>query len=178
MTMTEEGLFTVDDIAPLYEPVAEPAVKVSWKSRVGVASYTLNRRQLLRAGVTMGTAVGLMSLGVFPKAKEAAAACVSHLERTIGGPCPTNVGNCSPACGPSTVYPDVCGSNGYHRYTGNYRNRPNQCNSTGSDGWNWFGAGCCSPGCSRTWRCHDGCKLVSGAWKNSICRVVIASCSC
>jgi hypothetical protein len=178
MTMTENDLFTINNIAPLYEPTAEHEGRVSWRSRVGVTTYTLDRRQLLRAGLTMGTAFGLMSLGVFPKAKEAAAACVSQLQTTIGGPCPVNVGNCSPACGPSTVYSDVCGSNGYHKYTGNYRNRPNGCNSTGSDGWNWFGAGCCNPSCGRTYRCHDGCKLISGAWKNSICRVVIASCIC
>jgi hypothetical protein len=177
MTMTGHADITIDDIAPLYEPLAEPARRVSWRSRVGVTTYNLDRRQVLKAGLTMGTTFGLMTLGLFPKAAEAGHNCVRRAERTIGGPCPVNVGNCSPACGPSTVYLDAC-SGGWHQYTGNYRNRPNECNNTGSDGWNWFGSGCCSPTCGRTYRCHDGCKLVSGAWKHSICRVVIASCIC
>jgi hypothetical protein len=178
MTMTEHHDVTIEDIVPLYQTAAEPTGRVSWRSRVGVTTYNLDRRQVLKAGLTMGTAIGLTTLGFFPKAAEASHNCRASLQTTIAGPCPVGVGNCSPACGPSPVYLDTCGSNGYHKYSGSYRNRPNECNSTGSDGWNWFGAGCCSSSCGRTYRCHDGCKLISGAWKHSICRVVIASCIC
>ncbi|HKF00138.1 MAG TPA: hypothetical protein VKG45_14555 [Actinomycetes bacterium] len=181
MTTTHEPAPTtleeLESVAPLYR--ARPGTaRASWRSRVGVSAYRPDRRQLLRAAATMGTVAGLGALGLFPKAKEAAAACISRLENQIGGGCPVQVGNCSPACGPSTVYADVCGSNGYHKYTGDYRNRPDQCNTGENDGWIWFGAGCCSAQCGRRYRCHDGCKRVNGAWRNSICRVTLSGCLC
>jgi hypothetical protein len=58
------------------------------------------------------------------------------------------------------VYSDVCRADTWHKYGGNYRNRPNQCYSpTGKDGWYWT---LCCGGQSDQWKCHDGCKLISG----------------
>ncbi len=64
-------------------------------------------------------------------------------------------------------------------YTGDYRNRPNQCPSgTSWDGWTWFEYGCgCPSGTGRNYRCHDGCRRLSdGSWGNSICRWPVSSC--
>lgn len=180
MRTIDDQVLVIEDLVSLYEAPTPRAERVRSSSRASIAGYQLGRRQALKAAATVGTSVGLMSLGVFPKAKEAAAACVGFLENKISGPCPVNVGNCSPACGPSMPYADACGSNNYHKYTGDYRNRPDQCNDVAeADGWIWSGINCCGgPGCARRYRCHDGCKRISGQWRNSICRYALPGCLC
>jgi hypothetical protein len=173
MTTMNQPPFDLDEVVSVGERPGGSA-RVRPAARVGVTGYRLARRGALKATVALGTGAGMAALGLFPKAKEASAACVGFLEADIFGGCPTEVGDCSPACGPSTVYADTCGSNGLHMYTGNYRNRPDQCHpGTESDGWHWTaptGSCGCQPGFQRNYRCHDGCKLISGAWRNSICR--------
>lgn len=180
MTITTSTL-TIDDITPITAPAPGARLEtVDPAMRRPVGPRRFGRRGVLRTLTGLGTTAGLMALGVFPKAKPAAAACISRLENYIAGGCPTNVGDCSPACGPSLVYAAACNGDYWHQWTGNYRNRPDNCNDVAeSDGWRWSVPGCgCSGGCYRTFRCHDGCTLMSGAWRNTICRQQGTGCSC
>lgn len=152
----------------------------------------LNRRDFIRASAKTACAVGLAALSVVPTARRARAACgpapskcTEVRETTLYGACPGSIpGNCSPACGPSTVYSDVCDISGWHKTTGNYRMRPDKCN--GADGWYWVTGtscgicGCSSNPCARA-RCHDGCKCVGSTWDDSICRLwqcIPGTCQC
>lgn len=171
---------SLDSIASWDDEGTSRAPRKRWTGRL-IGTGEWGRRGILGSMVALGTAGGLAVLGVFPQARTvSAAACVRRLERYIAGPCPTNVGNCSPACGPSTVNLSACGSNWYHKYTGNYRNRPNSCNRVRSaDGWYWGGKGCCRyPDCIRSYRCHDGCTRSGRAWKKTICRYTSPNCGC
>jgi hypothetical protein len=180
MTTGLDHTITIDDLVPLYEPPSSDLPRREAPGRLVLNDYTPTRRGVLRIILGTGTAAGLTMLGVFPGAKRAAAACVGSLNSTISGPCPVNVGDCSPACGPSAVNQSACNSDGWHMWTGNYRNRPNSCNNVaGADGWNWYGIGCsCPSGCARAYRCHDGCSLLGGTWTNTICRRAATGCVC
>ncbi|MFG1952050.1 peptidoglycan-binding protein [Micromonospora sp. NPDC048830] len=135
----------------------------------GRTGWALSRRTLLQAG----TAVGMAVLSVFPAARRAYADGY-----TIYGSCPTYASdhNCSPGCGPSTIFADACNTSG--TYTGFHKDdgvtwilRPNQCYAGTYDGWLWRYTGACGAcACSVERRCHDGYRKTSSGWVNSICR--------
>lgn len=134
-----------------------------------VRSWALSRRAVLQAG----TALGMAALSVFPAARRAYADGY-----TIYGGCPSYAGDhdCSPGCGPSTIFADACNTGG--AYTGYHKNdgttwklRPNQCYAGTYDGWLWrYQAACGACACSVERRCHDGYRKTSSGWVNSICR--------
>lgn len=143
------------------------------RSRTGrgaLPSFAPSRRTVLQAA----TAAGFAALGVFSAAREAYAdgydiwtgACPSYAEDH----------NCSPGCGPSTIYADACvtsGTNtGFHRTDGvTWTLRPNQCYAGTYDGWLWrYSAACGSCGCGIERRCHDGYRNTGSGWVKSICR--------
>lgn len=133
----------------------------------------VSRRTVLRTGAALGTAVGMAALGVFPAARRAYADGY-----TIYGSCPTYATdhNCSPGCGPSTIFGAACNTSG--TYTGFHKNdgvtwklRPNQCYASTYDGWLWrYGAACGTCACYVERRCHDGYRYTSSGWVRSICR--------
>jgi Putative peptidoglycan binding domain len=133
------------------------------------SSWALSRRTLLQAG----TAVGMTALSIFPAARRAYADGY-----TIYGGCPTYASdhNCSPGCGPSTIYAAACNTSG--TYTGFHKNdgitwklRPNQCYAGTYDGWLWRYQGACGAcACGVERRCHDGYRKLSSGWVRSICR--------
>lgn len=147
------------------------------------------RRDFIRQSAAVLTGAGLALVAYIPTARPARAEHGGqHKEDFTGtdwyGSCPTAIsGTCSPACGPSTVYSDVCDGI-YHKSTGNYRARPNECKSGTYDGWYWatiHQCGICNCGYCANFRCHDGCKWINSAWKNSICRTsycVSGACTC
>jgi hypothetical protein len=170
---------SIDDIVPLTEaPQGER--RRQQPMRLVATGYAIRRRGLLRAVMGAGTVAGISALGLLPGAREASAACISALENYISGPCPVNVGDCSPACGPSMVYLPACDGNQWHKWTGSYRNRPDSCNGVAeADGWRWYGpsGGCgCPAGAIRAYRCHDGCTNFGGTWTNTICRQTASGC--
>ncbi|WDZ82933.1 peptidoglycan-binding domain-containing protein [Micromonospora cathayae] len=133
------------------------------------AAWTLSRRALIQAG----TAVGMAALSVFPAARRAYADGY-----TIYGSCPSYASdhNCSPGCGPSTIFADACNTSGtylgYHKNDGTtWILRPNECYSGTYDGWLWHYQGPCGAcACSVERRCHDGYRKTSAGWVRSICR--------
>ncbi|WP_103500163.1 peptidoglycan-binding protein, partial [Streptomyces sp. SM14] len=94
------------------------------------------------------------------------------------GDCPSYASghDCSPGCGPSTVFADACVTAG--AYAGFHKNdgvtwtlRPNQCYSGTYDGWLWrFSEPCGTCGCGIERRCHDGYRSTGSGWVRSICR--------
>jgi len=159
----------------------------SWYATDGVAATrrsvsvwqpSLDRRSVLRGMLGAGAGLGLAMIGQLPLAKRADAACVSAAHRDIKSSCHASYNYGCTACGPSQVLSDTCDTNGWHKYTGDYRNRPDQCTSS-YDGWLWNELGCgCPSNCARSFRCHDGCKLISGNWTSTICRYAFGSCIC
>lgn len=149
-------------VPPLRGPARRPTTRrpVSW---------TVTRRSVMQAG----TAVGLALLGAFPAARRAIADGYTIYPR-----CPSyaNDHNCSPGCGPSTIFADACntsGSNvGFHKDDGvTWTLRPNQCFSGSYDGWLWRHEGACGAcACSIERRCHDGYRQTGSGWVRSICR--------
>ncbi|HEY0641504.1 MAG TPA: peptidoglycan-binding protein, partial [Pseudonocardiaceae bacterium] len=141
--------------------------------RKAAAPLSVRRRPLLGAVLAGGTAVGLAALGVFPAARRAYSDGYSIYDR-----CPSYADdhNCSPGCGPSTIYPDSCeidGANlGFHKDDGStWTLRPNQCFSGSYDGWLWLYNGACGAcACYVERRCHDGYRRTSSGFVKSICR--------
>lgn len=133
-------------------------------------SWATTRRRVLQAG----TALGFAALGVFPSARKAYADGYDIYD----GPCPSYASShdCSPGCGPSTVYADSCETSGEH--AGFHKNdgvmwtlRPNGCFGGTYDGWLWrYEAACGACGCYIERRCHDGYRRTSSGWVRSICR--------
>ncbi|MCF6525794.1 peptidoglycan-binding protein [Streptomyces sp. JJ36] len=136
----------------------------------GFGGFAPSRRRVLQAA----TAAGFAALGVFPAAREAYADGYDIWT----GSCPSYAAghNCSPGCGPSTVYADACATTG--TYAGFHRNdgvtwtlRPNQCYSGSYDGWLWrYDDDCGTCGCGIERRCHDGYRNTGSGWVRSICR--------
>ncbi len=154
------------------DPATGRAVRRTTREGAGLRSLSTwvpSRRALLQAG----TALGMAALSVFPAARRAAAEGY-----TIYGSCPSyaNDHNCSPGCGPSTIFADSCSTSG--TYTGYHKNdgvtwilRPNQCYAGSYDGWLWQYQGACGAcACSVQRRCHDGYRKVGSSWVKSICR--------
>lgn len=135
----------------------------------GRTGWALSRRGLLRAG----TAVGMAAISIFPAARRAHADGYS-----IYASCPSYASdqNCSPGCGPSTIFADACNISG--TYAGYHKNdgvtwilRPNECYAGTYDGWLWLYQGACGAcACSVERRCHDGYRKTSSGWVKSICR--------
>jgi hypothetical protein len=128
--------------------------------------WTTTRRSVMRAG----TAAGLALLGAFPAARRAIADGYTIYPR-----CPSYASdhNCSPGCGPSTIFADACDtSTGFHKDDGvTWTLRPNQCLSGGYDGWLWRHQGACGAcACAVERRCHDGYRQTGSGWVRSICR--------
>ncbi|MFD0560069.1 peptidoglycan hydrolase-like protein with peptidoglycan-binding domain [Stackebrandtia endophytica] len=133
-------------------------------------TYALPRRRLFQAATVAGFSV----MSVFPAARAAYADGYDIYE----GPCPSYAADhdCSPGCGPSTIFAASCETDG--PYVGFHRNdgvtwtlRPNQCYSGTYDGWLWKYAGACGAcACSVERRCHDGYRDTGSGWVRSICR--------
>lgn len=131
------------------------------------------RRTVLRAGAALGTALGMAAIGVFPAARRARADGFD-----IYPSCPSYAAdhNCSPGCGPSTIFGDSCnlsGPNlGFHKNDGvTWMLRPNQCFQNMYDGWVWrFQGACGTCACFVERRCNDGYRMTSAGWVKSICR--------
>lgn len=170
--MTIEAVPTLEDAIPALQ---EPSAFERKRDSVGLPPSRVGRRGFLKAIGAAGLGLGFASLGVFPSARPAAAHCTTTLETKMYGSCPSSSSGfgCSPACGPSTVYWDVCGSGGWHKTTGNYRMRPNHCKSGGYDGWYWGKSPCEECGGYTYFKCHDGCKKIGALWYNSICRTYV-----
>ncbi|EST18283.1 peptidoglycan-binding domain-containing protein [Streptomyces niveus] len=138
--------------------------------RGALPSFAPSRRTMLQAA----TAAGFAALGVFTAARQAYADGYDIWT----GACPSYATdhNCSPGCGPSTIYADACvtsGTNtGFHRTDGvTWTLRPNQCYAGTYDGWLWrYSAACGSCGCGIERRCHDGYRDTGSGWVKSICR--------
>lgn len=160
-------------------PADRTAIRIADRTadRTGVRlegpAWAPTRRSLLRAGVALGTAAGMAALGVFPAARRAYADGYD-----IYGSCPSYASDhdCSPGCGPSTIFADACrttGTNiGFHKSDGvTWTLRPNQCYAQTYDGWRWRYQGACgSCACYVERRCHDGYRSTSAGWVRSICR--------
>lgn len=163
----------LDEVASFTERLDRPRARR--RITAGADGWSANRRTFVQAALATGAGLGMTVLGRLPTAQ---AACTTTLETTIRGSCPSNIaGTCSPACGPSTVYADACSASGWHKTSGNFRMRPNNCPSSPYDGWRWTLECCGTPGCFRTFKCHDGCRLTGGQWVNSICRTATV-CAC
>jgi hypothetical protein len=138
-----------------------------------------NRRSFFALVGAVGAGIGLVMVGVFPKARQALADGYTIKDE----PCPAgNTGDqCSPGCGDSPVCGGgsdgpCCenGSNFWHLSGAQggdaYRLRPNECYAGTYDGWKWGFAPC--GGCdSVVFRCHDGKKRQGdGTYDPDICR--------
>ncbi|AXK35756.1 peptidoglycan-binding protein [Streptomyces armeniacus] len=139
--------------------------------------FAMPRRRFAQAA----TAVGFAALGVFTVTREAYADGYDIWT----GDCPSYASdhNCSPGCGPSTVFAESCEVSGEH--LGFHKNdgvtwtlRPNQCYSGSYDGWLWrYSDPCGSCGCGIERRCHDGYRSTESGWVKSICRYT-TDCGC
>lgn len=135
----------------------------------GGGGWALSRRTLFGAG----TALGMAALSIFPAARQAWADGY-----TIYDSCPSYADdhNCSPGCGPSTIFADSCNTSGtytgYHKTDGvTWTLRPNQCYAGTYDGWLWRYQGACGAcACGVERRCHDGYRKTGSGWVKSICR--------
>ncbi len=135
----------------------------------------VDRRAFLRHLVGVGMLVGLNVLGFLPPARRALA---DHADDDMASSC-SGLGSwvdnddCN-GCNRSPCS-DCCDS-GWHKHTGIYQLRPDECDPGNYDGWYWTYAPCCWNGCqNQKWRCHDGYK--NG--QPTICRTrTQASCNC
>ncbi|MGH3756989.1 peptidoglycan-binding domain-containing protein [Actinophytocola sp.] len=151
----------------------DPGMPVRWRRRGRRPSgpgWTPTRRNILRAGGVLGlTVLG----GVFPSVRRAVAdgydiypTCPSYAEDD----------DCSPGCGPSTIFADACetsGANlGFHKNDQvTWRLRPNACFGGSYDGWMWrYDQACGACSCHIERRCHDGYRRTDSGWVRSICR--------
>ncbi|OLF05194.1 peptidoglycan-binding protein [Actinophytocola xinjiangensis] len=134
------------------------------------AGWAPTRRAVLRVGGVAGlTALG----GLFPSVRRAVADGYD-----IYPTCPSYAADhdCSPGCGPSTIFADSCVTSGAN--TGFHKNdqvtwklRPNACLSGSYDGWLWrYDQACGACSCHIERRCHDGYRRTGSGWVNSICR--------
>lgn len=166
----------LDEVVRFSRPPDNP---IERPRREGVRPLSGTRRQFIKGAVVVGTgaALGLVSSLRLPRVSNAA--CVSSLNTDTDPICSdANDGfGCDPACGPTVPTSDTCRADTWHKYAGNYRNRPNVCSNNpgegGADGWFW--QKCCAGICGGhlvKFKCHDGCRLVSGVWKNSVCRTL------
>jgi hypothetical protein len=186
----------VEDIPSFAGGSAAVATSVTSRSQMqrsnGVGSR-FDRRVFLRRTIEIGMGIGIMSLGIFPPARQALASHVGTEGYKIKPlPCPLINGadNCSPGCGPSDVYSDSCQTAewshyyGWHKATCPWTLRLDECHVDPDgddwDGWRWDfdPCGCC---CPINYRCHDGYKRTSGSCDfvdESICRWTMSCTTC
>jgi hypothetical protein len=168
---------TITDIAPLKPPAESDTATLPAQLKHRAMLQPVSRRGFLARMSAVGTAIGLFSLGIFPPARHAFADGYDIWTNPDTGPCGSTgyAGNhnCSPGCGGSTVCGGTSGGacctadTVYHRNSGNYTLRPNQCwpVPTGTyDGWVWR----CSA--SLKYRCHDGYNCYFHGCGKDICR--------
>ncbi|RBM19459.1 peptidoglycan-binding protein [Streptomyces sp. PT12] len=159
----------LDEVPELRRPGAADRPARRERARA-LPRFAPSRRTVIQSA----TAVGFAALGVFGAAREAYADGYDIWT----GACPSYASehDCSPGCGPSTVYAASCetsGANaGFHRNDGvTWTLRPNQCYSGSYDGWLWRFTGACGAcGCGIERRCHDGYYNSGSGWVRSICR--------
>lgn len=151
----------------------DPGMPVEPRARVRGPrwrGWAPTRRAVLRAGGVAGlTLLG----GVFPGVRRAVADGYD-----IYPTCPSYATDhdCSPGCGPSTIFADACVTSGTN--TGFHKNdqvtwklRPNACLSGSYDGWMWrYDRACGACSCHIERRCHDGYRSTGSGWVPSICR--------
>jgi hypothetical protein len=164
------------DVVPLLpDPATRPATPTDRSLR---PRAPLSRRAFLsRAALATCAAVSVQVLGVFPPARKALADGYDTWTSSTTGPCGSTGyavnHNCSPGCGPSSVCGGTtngpcCSSGGWHKGSGGYRLRPNQCYRSYYDAWHWR--------CSTTgamYRCHDGWTYTAKGYVRTICRHVV-----
>lgn len=188
MTAIADDRFTFASMALRQERGAQPQVTSTAEASgddPGIRRISTRRRFLQRVGL-LGMALSLSAVtSLLPR--RAWASHDSTDGYNIYGSCPSYAANhdCSPGCGPSTVYGDACIEDTghvhyrYHKgqmYDANLMLRPNDCLSGGYDGWIWNivvqngGCGGCANGQTLVRWCHDGYKRISGSWVPSICR--------
>lgn len=161
------------DVPPLRGARPPGAPVVTRRLPAPAPWHALPRRSMLAAAIAGGTAAGFAALGVFPAVRRARAEGY-----TIYSRCPSYADdhNCSPGCGPSTIYADACVTSGtllgFHKDDGvTWTLRPNQCFTGGYDGWLWMYSGACGAcACYVERRCHDGYRRTGSGWVKSICR--------
>lgn len=150
----------------------DPGMPVRWRRgrRPSGPGWTPTRRNILRVGGVLGLAV---LGGVFPSVRRAVADGYD-----IYPECPSYADDqdCSPGCGPSTIFADACetsGANlGFHKNDQvTWRLRPNACFGGSYDGWMWrYDQACGACSCHIERRCHDGYRRTGSGWVRSICR--------
>jgi len=126
------------------------------------------RREFITGVLTVGSAIGVSALGIFPPARPASA---GHGSWKIWQGC-AGLGDwvkdddCR-GCNQTRLC--CCNVEGYHKAIGcHYKHRPDACRSGGYDGWTWkvgscclksstcSGDGCCECYRDMKWRCSDG----------------------
>lgn len=135
--------------------------------RDGLPRDGRTRREFLRYIVAAGSGTAIAMFGIFPQAREAAAACVPDGSGNgcwIAGSC-NGIGysNCTSCCC-SPICTACCTTDKYHKNNSYpYYIRYDECHniggggSFGPDGWIWH---VCTTGCTggkkKKYRCHDG----------------------
>ncbi|HWM01534.1 MAG TPA: peptidoglycan-binding protein [Actinophytocola sp.] len=147
-----------------------PGLPVQARRRPARRGWAPTRRNILQTGGVLGlTVLG----GVFPSVRKAVADGYD-----IYPSCPSYASDddCSPGCGPSTIFGDACetsGANvGFHKDDQvTWRLRPNACFDGSYDGWMWrYDQACGACSCHVERRCHDGYRNTGSGWVRSICR--------
>lgn len=123
------------------------------------------RRAFLGAVSATATGVALSFLGVLPPARRALAGHGSSGYLIRGDCAGVNYSDtCADPCDVAPICSDCCITDssqhfyGYHKSTGSYALRYNQCYDGSSEGWNWQTALCCGFCKYPKFRCHDGKK--------------------
>jgi hypothetical protein len=165
-----------------FEEVAEythrPGDDLPIPKRKGLAPLVASRRQFIKGAAMAGMGAALSLVGSLPLPRVASAySCVGALHTDMDGGCSRFSDNygCDPACGSSMVYANACDGT-WHKYTGGWRNRPNDCSYDMASADGWFWTKCCAGMCGGRvvkFKCHDGCKLIDSVWKRSVCRTYV-----
>lgn len=166
---------TIDELAPLTGKPPSDIAKVG-KRAAAFPSTLFPRRRIFKAALAVGGAAALNVLGVLPPARRARADGYD-----IRGDCGYDYsGTCGSPCGPSDGSHDYCTYDGWHLNDGwdyiynnngnGYVLRPNECTSSGADGWRWRTEDSCWP-CSGSsvFQCHDGWKYSNWSSSKTIC---------
>lgn len=169
------GGMTLDDLPPL--DLTESGNRRG-RRRSAAEPEGRSRRDFLRGALAFGTGVGLYTLGVFPKARPAAAEYFNDWQQNWTGPCGSggyavNHSEDYLKCGPSsTCNTQCCSPNAWHSYWEDgvlpeYYYRPDECwkhNGT----W-WYDAWWWKYRDGKTYRCSDGWTCGANSCYKSIC---------
>jgi hypothetical protein len=174
---------SLEDIAPLRGPGGRGSERARRRiPKPPRQAVQVPRRSVLGGVASAGFGLGMAALGVFPAARQAAAAPYDEYYQIKKLPCPSYAAghNCSPGCGPSKVCASCCRTSGsrkgFHHSSAskpNHKLRPNNCYGGWADGWLWRYAHRCGT-CqnTRTYRCHDGWRRTDkySPYYRTICR--------